>query len=218
MFTGIVEEIGQIGQINQVLGTSGSSVALEVIAEKVLQDAKIGDSIAVNGVCLTITDLSLSGFRADVSAETLRLTNLGHLSVMRRVNLERPLRINDRLGGHLVQGHIDETGTITGWQNEGTASIMQVSVSPKISRYLIYKGSVTVDGVSLTIAKRETKAFEVALIPHTKEVTTLGQIKVGEKVNIEVDLIGRYVEQLFRVNQNNGEITLKFLRESGYTN
>ena len=215
MFTGIVEEIGKI---NQVLSRPGQAVQLELAAKKVIQDAKIGDSIAVNGVCLTITDLNLKSFRADVSPETLRLTNLASLSVGGQVNLERPLRLSDRLGGHLVQGHIDDTGIVTGWKDESSASVMKVSVSSEISRYLVYKGSVTLDGVSLTISEWEEKSFEVTLIPHTKEVTTLGQIRVGDRINIEVDLIGRYVERFFSFAKDTSEITLELLRKSGYVN
>ena len=213
MFTGIVEEIGKI---NQVLSRPGQAVQLELAAKKVIQDVKIGDSIAVNGVCLTITDLNLKSFRADVSPETLRLTNLASLSVGGQVNLERPLRLSDRLGGHLVQGHIDDTGIVTGWKDEGSASVMKVSVSSEISRYLVYKGSVTLDGVSLTISEWEEKSFEVTLIPHTKEVTTLGQIRVGDRINIEVDLIGRYVERFFSSAKYTSEVTLELLSKSGY--
>ena len=213
MFTGIVEEIGKI---NQVLRQSSQVVQLEVTAKKVIQDAKIGDSISVNGVCLTITDLNLNSFQVDVSPETLRLTNLASLSIEGQVNLERPLRLSDRLGGHLVQGDIDDSGVVRGWKDEGSASIMQVDVSPKISRYLVYKGSVTLDGVSLTISEWEETSFEVTLIPHTKKVTTLGQVGVGDRINIEVDLIGRYVERFFSSAKYTSEVTLELLSKSGY--
>ena len=194
---------------------SGQSIRLQVQAKTVLEDTKIGDSIAVNGVCLTVIDLT-PNFIADISAETLRLTNLGRLIVGSPVNLERSVRVGDRLGGHLVQGHVDETAIITGWWDEGVSSIMRVSISDQAGRYIVYKGSVTVDGVSLTVSKREDNAFEVALIPHTKQVTTLGCKKVGDLVNVEVDLIGRYVERLLLSGRTNSDISLDFLQTNGY--
>ena len=221
MFTGIVEEVGCIQHLDKVSSHrpagigSGQSARLQIQANTVLEDAKIGDSIAVNGVCLTVIDLTPS-FVADVSAETLRSTNLGCLTAGSPVNLERSVRLSDRLGGHLVQGHVDETATITGWWDEGVSSIMRVSISDQAGRYIVYKGSVTVDGVSLTVSKREDNAFEVALIPHTKQVTTLGRKKVGDLVNVEVDLIGRYVEQLLLSDHANSDISLDFLQTNGY--
>ena len=221
MFTGIVEEVGYIQHLNKVsshrpVGTaSGQSTRLQVQAKTVLEDTKIGDSIAVNGVCLTVIDLT-PDLIADISAETLRLTNLGRLIVGSPVNLERSVRVGDRLGGHLVQGHVDETAIITGWWDEGVSSSMRVSISDQAGRYIVYKGSVTVDGVSLTVSKREDNAFEVALIPHTKQVTTLGCKKVGDLVNVEVDLIGRYVERLLLSGRTNSDISLDFLQTNGY--
>ena len=221
MFTGIIEEIGYIQHLDKVSshrpsGTaSGQSIRLQVQAKTVLEDTKIGDSIAVNGVCLTVIDLT-PDLIADISAETLRLTNLGRLIVGSPVNLERSVRVGDRLGGHLVQGHVDETAIITGWWDEGVSSIMRVSISDQAGRYIVYKGSVTVDGVSLTVSKREDNAFEVALIPHTKQVTTLGCKKVGDLVNVEVDLIGRYVERLLLSGRTNSDISLDFLQTNGY--
>ena len=221
MFTGIIEEVGYIQHLDKVssyrpAGTaSGQSIRLQVQAKTVLDDTKIGDSIAVNGVCLTVID-STPNFIADISAETLRLTNLGRLTAGSPVNLERSVRLGDRLGGHLVQGHVDETATITGWWDEGVSSIMRVSISDQAGRYIVYKGSVTVDGVSLTVSKREDNTFEVALIPHTKQVTTLGRKKVGDLVNVEVDLIGRYVERLLLSGRTSSGLSLDFLQTNGY--
>ena len=169
MFTGIVEELGTIRNIQH----KSEGAILEIQATDVLSDAEMGDSIAVDGVCLTIRSLVPEAFTADISAETLRRTTLGERRVGEQVNLERSLRLSDRLGGHLVLGHVDEVATICGWQDEGDASLMQVTMSDNIRRYIAYKGSITVDGISLTVSGIHTDAFEVALIPHTKQVTTL---------------------------------------------
>ena len=192
MFTGIVEEVG----IVQLVDRLPQSARIEIEAKKTLENSKIGDSIAVNGACLTVTNLTMDRFNADISAETLRLTNLGNLKVGSPVNLERSVRLVDRVNGHLVQGHVDEVGKIIGWKDEGDSSLMRVSISPKSMPYIVYKGSITVDGVSLTIANLLDDSFEISLIPHTKEVTTMGQKQIEDQVNIEVDLIGRYVERL----------------------
>ena len=184
MFTGIVEEIG----IVQLVDRLPQSARIEIEAKKTLENSKIGDSIAVNGACLTVTNLTVDRFNADISTETLRLTNLG--------NLERSVRLVDRVNGHLVQGHVDEVGKIIGWKDEGDSSLMRVSISLKSMPYIVYKGSITVDGVSLTIANLLDDSFEISLIPHTKEVTTMGQKQIEDQVNIEVDLIGRYIERL----------------------
>ena len=192
MFTGIVEEVG----IVQLVDRLPQSARIEIEAKKTLENSKIGDSIAVNGACLTVTNLTMDRFNADISTETLRLTNLGNLKVGAPVNLERSVRLVDRVNGHLVQGHVDEVGKIIGWKDEGDSSLMRVSISLKSMPYIVYKGSITVDGVSLTIANLLDDSFEISLIPHTKEVTTMGQKQIEDQVNIEVDLIGRYIERL----------------------
>lgn len=213
MFTGIIEEIGFIKQIQRK--PQGGTLA--IAASHVLVDSKIGDSIAIDGACLTMTQVDEAGFKADISAETLRRTTLGERKLGDAVNLERPLQLGDRLNGHLVLGHVDDVGTISGWQDEGDSSLMRVSVSSEVMRYVVYKGSVCVDGISLTIASLFDDGFEIALIPHTKAVTTLGSKQIGNRVNIEVDLLGRYIERLL-TNQSpkSDSIDLSFLAEHGY--
>ena len=213
MFTGIIEEVGTITEVHP----KSSGVTVRIKAETVLEDAKIGDSIAVDGPCLTVRSLEDSGFVADISEETCRRTTFRSCKVGMQVNLERSLRLGDRLGGHLVLGHVDETATISGWKNEGTSVIMQFTVSPKVKPYIAYKGSIAVDGVSLTIAKVTNNRFEVALIPHTLEVTTLGRKRNGDIVNIEVDVMARYIETLMQ-NQTPSQqtIDLDFLQKYGY--
>lgn len=219
MFTGIIEEIGFIQQIQR----TSQIGALTIAASRVLVNSNMGDSLAVSGVCLTITRVTHDCVTADISAETLRRTTLGELQVGAAVNLERPLRLNDRLGGHLVLGHVDEVGIISGWEEEGTSSLMRVSISPDTMRYVVHKGSICVDGVSLTIANLFDDSFAVSLIPHTKGVTTLGRKRVGDRVNIEVDLLGRYIERLltrqgpaFGGHPQETSIDLAFLKEHGY--
>ena len=221
MFTGIVEELGKIRSIQ----VKSQDAILEIQATDVLSDAKIGDSIAVDGACLTIRFLTSEAFTVDVSAETLRRTTLGERKVGDPVNLERSLRLSDRLGGHLVLGHVDEVATICGWKDEGDASVMQVTINSSTKPYIAYKGSVTVDGVSLTVSNLHADAFEVALIPHTKDVTTLGTKRTGAKVNLEVDIVARYLETLLKntegkkdwIGQSNSEtLNLNFLTKHGY--
>ena len=221
MFTGIVEELGKIRSIQ----VKSQGATLEIQASDVLSDAKVGDSISVDGACLTIRFLTSEAFTVDVSAETLRRTTLGERKVGDPVNLERSLRLGDRLGGHLVLGHVDEVATICGWKDEGDASLMQVTISSATKPYIAYKGSVTVDGVSLTVSNLHADAFEVALIPHTKDVTTLGTKHTGAKVNLEVDIIARYLETLLKNTEEKREWTdqpstetlnLNFLSKHGY--
>ena len=221
MFTGIVEELGTIRSIQRK--SQGST--LEIQASEVLTDAKVGDSISVDGACLTIISRTPEVFTSDISAETLRRTTLGERKVSEQVNLERSLRLSDRLGGHLVLGHVDEVATICSWKDEGDASLMQVTISDNIRRYITYKGSVTVDGISLTVSNVFADSFEVALIPHTKEVTTLGTKRNGAKVNLEVDLIARYLETLLKNSDaetdrterpGSDTLNLSFLAKHGY--
>ncbi len=183
MFTGIVEELGT------VLDRTGPR--LRIGATTVLEDAKIGDSTAVSGCCLTVVDIGQDWWEADLSDETIARTTLGALTVGDPVNLERPVRLADRLGGHLVQGHVDCVGEVA-----GPALDLRVTVPPGAQRYLVEKGSVTVDGVSLTVVDVLEDAFTVAVIPHTAEVTTLGRAAPGTQVNLEFDIVAKYVERL----------------------
>lgn len=189
MFTGLVEEVGQIGGLNPTDG----SLVLVINCRKVIEDAALGDSIAVNGCCLTVTRLLEDGFEALASHETLSLTNLGDLRVGSPVNLERSVTLNSRMGGHLVQGHVDGTGTVVSFAAEGDSQRWKFAAPPALMAQMIMKGSITVNGVSLTVAGLGSDSFEVALIPATLELTTFPSLKPGDRVNLETDLIGKYV-------------------------
>ena len=212
MFTGIVEETGTIKKIEK--GTSSGRLTIE--ADKVLQGSKIGDSIAVNGVCLTITGMSGHLFTADVMAETMRRSKLGSLSQGSRVNLERALSLQTRLGGHIVSGHIDGTGTITRMEREDNAVWVTVTAEPTVLKYIIEKGSITIDGISLTVAYVDDTCFRVSIIPHTAEETTLLTQKAGDTVNLECDMLGKYVERLLHFEQTTEEQTSKIAITSSY--
>lgn len=211
MFTGIVEEIGRVARIER--GAKGAR--LTIAAKKVLGGTDIGDSIAVNGVCLTATDLSAEGFSADVMAETLRRSGLGRLSHGARVNLERAMPANGRFGGHIVSGHIDGTGAVRNLRREGNAVWVTVRAAPSLTRYIVPKGSVAIDGVSLTVVAVDAEEFSVSLIPHTGAQTTLLERLPGEPVNLECDVIGKYVEKLIAPLQT-GNITPEFLARNGF--
>ena len=199
MFTGIVEELGEVVSVEHLDGTA----RITVRGPQVTADARHGDSIAVNGTCLTVTGLSGSDFTADVMAETLRRTGLGDLAAGSPVNLERSLRVGDRLGGHMVQGHVDGVGTVTSRVSGDRWDVVRITVPPGLGRYLVEKGSVAVDGVSLTISALDGDGagdgqswFEVSLIPATLAATTLGRAAPGSRVNLEADVIGKYVERM----------------------
>lgn len=192
MFTGIIEEVGRVRSLRR----GAKSFTLEVEASKVMEGTQIGDSIATNGVCLTVTSLTGRGFTADVMPETVSRTALGELVAGSPVNLERALQLQTRLGGHIVSGHIDGTGRIDNRRQDDTALWLTVECDSKMLRYVIEKGSVTLQGVSLTVARVDERSFAVSLIPHTQAATTLHEAKVGDLVNIENDIIAKYVEKL----------------------
>ncbi|WUH96420.1 riboflavin synthase [Spirillospora sp. NBC_00431] len=192
MFTGIVEELGEIVGIEP----QGDAVALAVRGPLVTQDAVHGASIAVNGVCLTVVDVKDEVFTADVIKETLDKSSLGALTPGSKVNLERPVRLSDRLGGHLVQGHVDGVGEIISREPGERWDVVTLSLPPGLARYLVDKGSITVDGVSLTVVEAGADRFSVALIPTTLALTTLGHKEPGDPVNLEVDVVAKYVERM----------------------
>lgn len=217
MFTGIIEETGMIEGIKH----GAKSSALTISANKILEGTRLGDSICTNGVCLTVTKLGRNTFQADVMAESLRRTNLGDLKAGDRVNLERALRLSDRLGGHIVSGHVDGTGRIQSFIREDNAVWVTIETKPEILKYIIEKGSITIDGISLTVAAVDDKVFKVSIIPHTGEETTLLKKKAGDRVNLENDLIGKYVEKLLRGDGEEEKpakktISEDYLREYGF--
>lgn len=215
MFTGIIEEIGTV----KALSRSGSSSYIEIAAQKVLADVHLGDSIAVNGVCLTVTDFSGGVFRADVMNETLSRSSLGNLRAGSPVNLERAMAAGGRFGGHIVSGHIDGTGTIADIRNDGIAVWYTIAADPGILRYIVEKGSVAIDGISLTVARVTVSSFSVSIIPHTAAQTILGFKKTGDIVNLENDIIGKYVEKLMKPAEDttvSSGITMDFLAKNGF--
>lgn len=192
MFTGIVEELGEVQSIN----LQTDSALLTIKAAKVLEDVKLGDSIAVNGVCLTVTSFTPQTFTVDVMAETLSKSSLAELTRGAKVNLERALQLNTRLGGHLVSGHIDGTGTVARVYRQGIAQVVEISASVQICSLIVPKGSIAIDGISLTVVDVKEDSFSVSLIPHSFKGTTLGFKGQGSKLNLENDMIGKYVQRL----------------------
>lgn len=216
MFTGIVEEIGTIKDV--ISGQNFGTISIQ--AEKVLKGTKIGDSIAVNGVCLTVTTIKNYGFTADVMPETLRRSNLGELKSGDKVNLERAMSADGRFGGHIVSGHIDGIGKIIEQYQEKNAVLIRISASPEILNLIVEKGSISIDGISLTVISVNGKDFQISVIPHTKSQTTLLNKRVGDKVNLENDIIGKYIKKLLFIKEENKPkescITMEFLSEHGF--
>jgi riboflavin synthase len=211
MFTGIIEEMGTV----RALRRSAGSARLVLSAAKVLQGTAIGDSICVNGVCLTVVEMGSAGFSADVAVETLRVTNLGELTVGAKVNLERALQLSARIGGHLVSGHVDAVGRIREKREEGNGWRMVFTAPENVLRYVIRKGSVAIDGVSLTVADVDPGGFSIAMIPHTAKLTTLGFKSAGDSVNLEADIVGKYIERLL-IRRDDGGVDLDLLKKSGF--
>lgn len=212
MFTGIIEEIGKVQEIRK----GQKSARLSILAKTVLGDIHLGDSIAVNGVCLTVTSFSKSGFTADVMHETLKRSSLGDLRTGNSVNLERAMSANSRFGGHIVSGHIDGTGTVFSIQKDDNAIWYDIKTSPQLLRYIIEKGSIAIDGISLTVAKVHPYGFSVSIIPHTAAQTILTSKRIGELVNLETDCIGKYVERLVAEQSSKPAITAEFLAKYGF--
>ena len=216
MFTGIVEEMGKIVRVEK----GAKSSRLTVSGDKIFSDLKLGDSVATNGVCLTVTSFSKGIFTADVMNETLKRSNLGELRQGSMVNLERAMIANGRFGGHIVSGHIDGTGVITKIEQDDIAVWYTIRADRKIMKYIIEKGSVAIDGISLTIARVTDNDFSVSLIPHTAKETVLGYKKTGDTVNLENDVVGKYIEHFLSFKEEpetkNSGITKEFLLKAGF--
>jgi len=202
MFTGIVEEMGVIKRLEK----SGAGTTLTILASTVMDDLEAGASVSVNGACLTVVSVGEREFAVEVSRETLAVTTLGQLVAGTPVNLERAMRVHDRIGGHLVAGHVDGVGSIRNRTPEGNAIVLTIEAPREVLRYCVHKGSITLDGISMTINEVSDRNFSVAVIPHTAKATTLGLKKPGETVNLEADLIGKYVERLL---QDRGQLPAK---------
>lgn len=220
MFTGLVEEVGQL----EAITGSEQACRLVIRAKKVLEDVQLGDSIAVNGICLTVTSHTSTRFSVDVMPETLNKTNIGRLRAGQRVNLERAMRLGDRFGGHIVSGHVDGTGEILSRQPHANAVLFRIGAGPDVLKYVIPRGSICIDGISLTVVNVEEGSFSVSIIPHTLAQTSLQERRPGDLVNLEADVIGKYVERLLGFRSPGSEpqkptgrgLSLAFLQENGF--
>lgn len=212
MFTGIIEEIGRIKSFNK--DTNGATV--EVKCSLVLNQTQLGDSIAINGVCQTVIELSANSFKARISDETLNITNLNELKSGDLVNLERALTLNSRLGGHIVSGHVDCRGKFSKIEKLTDFYNLEFEIPQDQTKYIVHKGSITINGISLTIAKIQDNKIKIAIIPHTFQNTNLKNLKVGDYVNIETDILGKYVEKILSTKDNNSKISMTFLQENGF--
>lgn len=221
MFTGLVEEVGTL----EAMTGSGEASRLVIRAGRVLDGVKIGDSIAVNGICLTVTSHSSHHFTVDVMPETLNKTSLRHTRQGQRVNLERAMRLGDRFGGHIVSGHVDGTGTVVSRQSHANAVLFRIAAEPFLLKYVIPRGSICIDGISLTVVDVNDNSFSVSIIPHTLAETSLQDRKAGDQVNLEADVIGKYVERLMGVRATDAtrgraatssRLSLAFLQDNGF--
>lgn len=219
MFTGIIEELGKVKTIEQNL----QSAKIIISAKKIISGLKPGDSVSVNGVCLTVVAHRRKEFEVDVSYETIRVTNIGKLKIGEAVNIERAMQLSDRLGGHIVTGHVDGVGSISEKMILGNCTFYTIKTDEDLLRYMVKKGSVAVDGISLTIADIVSGGFMVCIIPYTERMTTMGLRKIGDTVNIEIDIIGKYVENLLKnkkdfalFEKSQKTIDISFLREHGW--
>ena len=216
MFTGIIEEIGTIQSVKR----SQSSLTLEIAGTVIFDDLRIGDSVAVNGVCLTATTIGSNRFTADVMPESVKMTTLLNLSTGSKVNLERAMAANSRFGGHVVAGHVDGQGTIIGKDHVGNSIVFRITTDSDILHYIIYKGSITVDGASLTVSKVGPSWFEISIIPHTIGNTILQYASIGTTVNLETDIFGRYIEHFMKGTQEvptkGGKVTMDTLLSNGF--
>ncbi len=212
MFTGIVEETGTVRSLRK----GRESAEIQISARLVTSALKIGDSISVNGVCITVISKGVDEFAANLSAETLARTSLGLSVPGRTVNLERALAVGDRLGGHFVQGHVDGVGRLVSVRQSGEGAVITVSYPSELERYLVYKGSIAVEGISLTIASVGASEFEIAVIPHTWQNTNLRVLKVGDPVNLETDILAKYFERYFQLGMQKKNLTIEYLKEQGF--
>ena len=213
MFTGLIEDLGMVREIDR----GAKSAKLTINTEINLEEVRIGDSIAVNGVCLTVVKKESKGFTVEVMWETIQKTNFKNLLLGTKVNLERALQLGGRLDGHMVSGHVDGVGTIVRKDVFEIAEVIEIETDREITRYLIKKGSISIDGISLTIVDVLDKGFSVSLIPHTRDKTTLGIKKIGDTVNLEVDMLAKYIERLMNNQQNQGKgVTYEKLIENGF--
>ena len=207
MFTGLVEEIGKIQSV--------TSNSIYIAAQTIIQDLKVGDSVAVNGVCLTVTKIS-DGFYADLSWQTIKSSNLKELKAGAYVNLERALKVSDRLGGHIVSGHIDDTAAVLSVDKKQEFYDISVKISQNLEKYVAEKGSIALNGISLTVANLNNGVIKIAVIPHTYENTNLKYLKTGDNVNIETDILAKYVEKFLSTSDNKSGISINFLKENGF--
>lgn len=212
MYTGLIEETGRISDIK----TSGGSMYLTVECQKVLDGMKIGDSIAINGACQTVIEFSKNSFKVFASFETLNITTFKDFKTSTEVNLERTMRLSDRLDGHLVSGHVDGTAKVLSFKKVEEAYKFTFEIDSELSKQIVKKGSITIDGISLTVAEISGNIFSIAIIPHTFQTTTLRNLKIGDKVNIETDTIAKYIEKYLLSNDNSSKIDTNFLERNGF--